>query len=590
MQNNFWSFSTTSIHRQSATRLWPLCLTLALSLWLGWPATLSAQATSQSTPQSTPQSTAPTPMPLAPTNTLIAVAGGHGAELWNAANGELVEQVAPGTRLVASKRSVDGQWLYVTTDSGSSGWTAATSLIVFYRIELLTEAVTITPVTPTTEAAPSVENSATMTETTAPTTTVAQNAPTETEAAAETTIATVRSTTRLNIRSGPGTSYDVISKAEPAQQLTVVSRTADDGWVEVQLSATPEQTGWVTAQYLAIGGQTNLAVTNAPGSAPAQSSVAVAPAAPATAPASGLSGKLVFQTSFGGPIYLYELAGGNLRQLTSGFDPALSPDGRQVVFTRGGGDNGIFVINSDGSGERKIFGERELLLSPKWSPDGKWIVFMRGDEFEPCFVDDEDGRCYREPLFPGGNAFDHPQGKNPVTKLARIDSNGGNYRDIATLEQAMAPDWNSSGIVYQSAGGLQITADQAGDPNRKLFFQIQRQYHQDPDWQPGGGRVVFQQKQGSHWEIFGVNPDGGGLAALTRPATALVDTMPSNVAPAWSPNGQFIVFLSNRRENNEAGPWRLWVMNGDGSNQRPLPVNLIFNYGYTNEQVVDWGP
>jgi Tol biopolymer transport system component len=358
--------------------------------------------------------------------------------------------------------------------------------------------------------------------------------------------------------------------------------------VEVQLPSALEQTGWVAEQYLSTGATAGRGAVN-PASPPAVQANSGAAAASA-APASGLTGKLVFQSSFGGPIYLYELASGNLRQITSGFDPALSPDGRQVVFTRTGGDNGIFVINSDGSGERKIFGERELLLAPKWSPDGQWIVFMRGDEFEPCFIDDEDGRCYREPLFPGGNAFDHPQGKNPVTKLARIDTNGGNYRDIATLEQAMAPDWNSGGIVYQSAGGLQITADQAGDPNRKLFFQIQRQYHQDPDWQPGGGRVVFQQKQGSHWEIFGINPDGGGLAALTRPATTLVDAMPSNVAPAWSPNGQFIVFLSNRMDNNEAGPWRLWVMNGDGSNQRPLPVNLTFNYGYTNEQVVDWGP
>lgn len=583
MQNNFWSFSTTPIVGSRTIRLCTLGLTLALSLWLGWPATLYAQ------------STAPTPVPLAPANSLIAVAGGHGAELRNAENGELIEQVAPGARLVASKRSADGQWLYITADNGSSGWAAATALIVFYRIELLTEAVTITPVTPTPEAAaPSVADSTPITATTAETTTAATTADAATEeATVETNVAMVRSNTRLNIRSGPGTSFAVIGKAEPAQQLTIVSRAADGSWVEVQLPAAPEQTGWVAAQYLAIDGEANSVVTNtannAVSNAPAQSNNTVA-AAPRAAAASGLMGKLVFQSSFGGPIYLYELVGGNLHQLTSGFDPALSPDGRQVVFTRGGGDNGIYLINTDGSGERKIFGERELLLSPKWSPDGKWIVFMRGDEFEPCFVYKEDGRCYREPLFPEGSAFDNPQGKNPITKLARIDANGGNYRDIATLEQAMAPDWNSGGIVYQSAGGLQITADQAGDPNRKLYFQIQRQYHQDPDWQPGGGRVVFQQKQGSHWEIFGITPDGGGLAALTRPATALVDTMPSNVAPAWSPNGQFIVFLSNRTDSNEAGPWRLWVMNGDGSNQRPLPVNLTFNYGYTNEQVVDWGP
>jgi Tol biopolymer transport system component/uncharacterized protein YraI len=575
MQNNFWSFPTTAIVVPRVTRLLSLGLTLALSLWLGWPATLSAQ------------STAPTPMPLAPANSLIAVAGGHGAELWNAANGALVAQVEPGTRLVASKRSVDGQWLYVTTDNGSSGWAAATALIVFYRLELLTEAVTITPTTPTPAAAPLVEDSASITATTAETATTttmaaADNAAAPNAADEEATVATVRSSTRLNIRSGPGTSYAVVGKAEPGQQLTLIG-TAAQGWVEVQLPNTPEQTGWVAEQYLSTSATAASAVVNTTSPPAVQTSSGAAPA-------SGLSGKLVFQTSFGGPIYLYELASGNLRQLTSGFDPALSPDGRQVVFTRGGGDNGIYVINSDGSGERKIFGERELLLSPKWSPDGKWIVFMRGDEFEPCFFYEDNGRCYREPLFPGGNAFDNPSGKNPVTKLARIDSNGGNYRDIATLEQAMAPDWNSGGIVYQSAGGLQITADQAGDPNRKLFFQIQRQYHQDPDWQPGGGRVVFQQKQGSHWEIFGINSDGGGLAALTRPATALVDTMPSNVAPAWSPNGQFIVFLSNRMDNNEAGPWRLWVMNSDGSNQRPLPVNLTFNYGYTNEQIVDWGP
>lgn len=574
MQHNYCSFSITSslmqttLITQTATRLWTIGLTLAFMLFFSWPTHLYAQ------------STAPTPMPLAPANTLIAVAGGHGAELWDA-SGALSGQVEPGARLVASKRSADGQWLYVTAENGVEGWAAAKSLIVFYRLELLTEAVTITPATPTPVAAS--QPTTTTATLTAPVTTTTDVAVT----VAEPTQATVLASTRLNIRSGPGTTYEVIGKAEPGQQLTLVGAAAQ-GWVEVQLPSALEQTGWVAEQYLSTGATAGRGAVN-PASPPAVQANSGA-AAVSAAPASGLTGKLVFQSSFGGPIYLYELASGNLRQLTSGFDPALSPDGRQVVFTRTGGDNGIFVINSDGSGERKIFGERELLLAPKWSPDGQWIVFMRGDEFEPCFIDDEDGRCYREPLFPGGNAFDHPQGKNPVTKLARIDTNGGNYRDIATLEQAMAPDWNSGGIVYQSAGGLQITADQAGDPNRKLFFQIQRQYHQDPDWQPGGGRVVFQQKQGSHWEIFGINPDGGGLAALTRPATTLVDAMPSNVAPAWSPNGQFIVFLSNRMDNNEAGPWRLWVMNGDGSNQRPLSVNLTFNYGYTNEQVVDWGP
>ena len=68
-----------------------------------------------------------------------------------------------------------------------------------------------------------------------------------------------------------------------------------------------------------------------------------APAAPASASrhapkrlfaATGLTGKLVFQESSGGKIDVYDLATGELRPLTTGADPAVSPDGRTVAFWR----------------------------------------------------------------------------------------------------------------------------------------------------------------------------------------------------------------------------------------------------------------
>ncbi|MEZ4682579.1 MAG: hypothetical protein R2932_51065 [Caldilineaceae bacterium] len=265
----------------------------------------------------------------------------------------------------------------------------------------------------------------------------------------------------------------------------------------------------------------------------------------------------------------------------------MSPDGTQVAFTRGGGENGIYLIQVDGSNEHKIFGERELLRSPKWSPDGRYIVFSRGDEFNRCYLNKDTGECLRtNPFFTEGLE----QGKDHTRKLARVDLNGDNYRDLAVVPEAFTPDWSSAGVVYQSAAGLQITQDTPEDNNHLLYFDIHRQYHQDPDWQPGGGRIIFQQRQGSHYEIFGINPDGGGLSGLTRPVTTLVDQLPSNVSPAWSPDGQSIVFLSNRTAANNAGPWRLWVMNADGSNQRPLPITVPLSYDYILEQMVDWGP
>jgi dipeptidyl aminopeptidase/acylaminoacyl peptidase len=192
----------------------------------------------------------------------------------------------------------------------------------------------------------------------------------------------------------------------------------------------------------------------------------------------------------------------------------------------------------------------------------------------------------RNPNFP---VDDFPLVKEYEYNLARVDVNGSNYRDLACLESARAPDWNAAGVVYQSSAGLQITDDTPQAENRLLVHDPLKPAYEDPDWQPNGERIVFMGREASHWEIFAINADGSGMAALTRPVTTLVDELPSNVAPAWSPDGQHIVYLSNRSKDHSAGPWRLWVMNADGSHQHPLPVDLAIEYTYGNEQAVSWG-
>jgi hypothetical protein len=47
--------------------------------------------------------------------------------------------------------------------------------------------------------------------------------------------------------------------------------------------------------------------------------------------------------------------------------------------------------------------------------------------------------------------------------------------------------------------------------------------------------------------------------------------------------------LSNRTDQNSAGPWRLWVMNADGSNQHALPLDMTFDYQFGLEQMISWG-
>jgi len=427
---------------------------------------------------------------------------------------------------------------------------------------------------------------------------------------------------RLNIRSGPGTRYAIIGKASRNEEVTVLARNQAADWVQIALPDRETDVGWVAASYLRL----NSAIAELPVSdvvstatttiAPvAATDVAITPtaqvvktantatqpiAAVKASPATGLSGTLVFQSSPGGMIYGYALDTGRLWQLTNGFDPAISPDGQTMAFVRTAGENGLYLINLDGSNERLIFSGRNTLAAPKWSPDGNYIVFARGDEYKEC-RDLGRGGCLTDaelldqnPNFP---VNDFPLIKDYESNLARVDSNGGNYRDLANLESARAADWNEAGIVYQSKAGLQITADEPDATSQLVIHDPYKPAYEDPDWQPGPvgspGRILFVSRGGNHREIYAVNPDGSGMVALTKPVTTLVDELPNNVAPAWSPDGQHIVFLSNRAQgapdNNSAGDWKLWVMNADGSNQHPLPIDVAINYTYGNEQLVSWG-
>jgi len=295
----------------------------------------------------------------------------------------------------------------------------------------------------------------------------------------------------------------------------------------------------------------------------------------------GLSGKLVFQQSLGGAIYVYEPATNALRQLSGGMDPAISRDGSRVTYSRFGGDGGIYVIDINGANERRIYADTTV-RSPKWSPDGSWIVFSRLTGEYSC-RNIGFGICLQNNPFLSQFTLINKEERG----LTRIDVNGDNFRDIAALNTAYTPDWNENGIVYQAVTSIEITEDKPDGDTRAVLKQTIG-YH-DPDWQPNGGRIIFQAKQGSHWEIFSVQPDGGGEQALTRPVTALVDVLPSNVSPAWSPDGRHIAYVSNRDVGEEAGAWRLWVMDADGSNKRPLPINVTLEYAFNKEQMVSWG-
>jgi len=67
-------------------------------------------------------------------------------------------------------------------------------------------------------------------------------------------------------------------------------------------------------------------------------------------------------------------------------------------------------------------------------------------------------------------------------------------------------------------------------------------------------------RQGN-WDIYRLDVASGAVTRLTSHAA-------TDGLPVWSPNAEYIAFVSDR-----GGRWGLWVMNADGSNER-LIVNL----------------
>src|SRR6185295_9164422 len=81
---------------------------------------------------------------------------------------------------------------------------------------------------------------------------------------------------------------------------------------------------------------------------------------------------------------------------------------------------------------------------------------------------------------------------------------------------------------------------------------------QAPAWSPDGRTIVFVSWRDGNGEVYAMDANGSGPRNLTQnPA--------NDVRPAWSPDGGRIAFASRRDGNSE-----VYVMNADGSGPRNL--------------------
>lgn len=97
-----------------------------------------------------------------------------------------------------------------------------------------------------------------------------------------------------------------------------------------------------------------------------------------------------------------------------------------------------------------------------------------------------------------------------------------------------------------------------------------------PAWSPDGEQILFVSHRDSSQEIYVMAKDGSNLTNLSN--NEAMDNQGS-----WSPNGKFIIFISNRDGQDD-----LWIMEADGS--RPtqlLSTGATLNWGWWQPLVDD---
>ena len=393
--------------------------------------------------------------------------------------------------------------------------------------------------------------------------------------------------TALNVREGPGMNFAIKAVAKAGDKFEIIG--VDPGHSWVQIARTDGAASWISAlpAYTKILGALDgvPVIQTTP------------PAAPAMAPGSAAGGKLVFMTTSGGDIYTTNADGSGLRLLTrDGLDPALSPDGQQVAFTRWGPTEGVYLINIDGSNEHQVHAGVQP-KSPMWSPDGMQLVFTmpRGGRLEivkECRFSSKDNASDAN-LPPDAYDIDrktiekdkkyeycYSLPAKPAWELRKLDLTTGQYQDLSSDYSSFGPAWdprNPWRVVY--SGDVSLVQLDLNQNTRTSL--VEGNLDHTPAFSPDGTRLAVVHKQDNdHWAIDVINMDTGERVQLANTG--------NNVSPTWSPDGSQIAFLSNR-----SNTWEIWVMNADGSNQRPMfaPSSLSgipLQYNFVDERMISW--
>jgi Tol biopolymer transport system component len=319
-----------------------------------------------------------------------------------------------------------------------------------------------------------------------------------------------------------------------------------------------------------------------------------------TAPAFSPDGeRIAFRSERDGPgsIYVMGSTGESVKRLTDfGYDPAWSPDGKQIVFSDRDGQDPwsrvppahLWLVPSSGGEIRQLTHEGDA-VQPRWSPSGRRIAFwgLKGGSGQrdiwtiPADAAGEpvplaatsDPAIDWDPVWsPDGRSLYFASERGGSMNLWRLAIDEATGRPRGEPEPVTTPSRTSGSISFSRDGkqllfvssdrrssiqrlGIDPASGHVTEPPRPAFQGSRVIYTQDIS--PNGERIAFT-PLGGREDLFVVKSDGTGYRQITDDAFR-------DRGPKWSPDGKRIAFYSDR-----GGRYETWTIRPDGSGLEQL--------------------
>jgi Tol biopolymer transport system component len=284
------------------------------------------------------------------------------------------------------------------------------------------------------------------------------------------------------------------------------------------------------------------------------------------------------------PARIFKLAPLALMALMALMVACGSSAGDEIVFVSEiDGDAEIYVIDPKSGEVRPLTDNRSQDVDPVWSPDGKQVAYVSDEagDLEINVVDRMGEVINRLTHIPEDDETPlwSPNGKNLAfisnqddnAEVYLMDPQGGRpIRLTAKSADDGMGDWSPDGVwlAFARGGSSEERGLWLRNPDGVNLVHLTHGNDFNPAWSPNGDHIVFVRRTGGNSDLYLVSRLDDGSWQDEPETSRLTQHPDDDMAPVWSPDSDTIAFVSFRDGNGE-----IYTMKWDGSKQLRLTTN-----------------